>query len=189
MKRLHVLATAALTLPVLASPAMAHTGPGASGLGAGLAHPIIGIDHLLAILAVGLWSASQTKGKAWQGPATFVILMTVGCALGLAGIAMPLVEAGILASVVVFGLMILARHTTQALGLIAIGGFAMFHGHAHGSEAIAGAVTAYMAGFLISTVALHACGYVAGRAAARWHHGMQVAGAAVALSGLALIAG
>ncbi len=167
---------------------MAHTGAGSvSGFMAGLSHPIGGLDHVLAMVAVGLWAA-QLGGKAlWQVPAAFVGMMLAGAGLSSTGGSLPFGEAGILLSVLVLGALIAAAvRVPVAVGAVLVGLFAVFHGHAHGAEmpAQAGAL-AYMAGFALATAALHGAGMALGLAfsharlqvAARW------AGAAIVLSG------
>ena len=188
--RKHYLSAAAFVAAAgFAGPALAHTGGALTGLGAGLAHPLLGPDHLLAMLAVGVWAATRPSEQAWQGPAVFVALLALGGLLGFSGLALPFVEPGILASVVVLGAMILAaRRLPAALSLTVLGGFALLHGHAHGSEA-AGAFGGYMAGFLLASVALHLGGFAAGRGLARWRYGLPAAGLGIGLAGLALVAG
>ena len=145
---------------LLATPVMAHTGHGVQGFESGLTHPFMGIDHLMAMLTVGMWSALALNNQRWLGPATFVGGMSLGAILGLNGVALPFLEPSIALSVVVMGLLLLAfsRVTTQAsLGLIGL--FALFHGNAHGLEApLGGTVAVYMAGFLLSTSLLHVAG-------------------------------
>jgi urease accessory protein len=192
------LPLAALAAVVLAAtPALAHTyGAGGAGFWAGLSHPIGGLDHLLAMVAVGLW-AIQLGGRAlWAVPAGFVIAMTAGAAFALAGIGVPAVEFGIAGSVVLLGLLVAgaARMPTVAsCGIVMV--FALFHGHAHGMELPAAANPAlYGLGFVSATAALHATGVglglIGGRfgaALGRWS--LRAAGAAVAASGLAILAG
>ena len=182
-------AGAVACLAMAATPALAHTGGEVSGFHSGFFHPIFGLDHLMAMVAVGLWSAAQPDRTAWRGPALFVSLLAVGALLGVNGVKLPLVEPGILASVVVLGLMIvLARALPAAVGLAAIGGFALLHGHAHGTEA-AGTLTGYMAGFMLASAALHAAGFGAGRALATSRFGLTASGLAIAAGGLVLAAG
>ncbi len=186
-KHVVTLATALAGVVALAMPANAHTGHGASGLAAGLIHPIIGIDHLLAMVAVGVWSASQPLNRAWHGPLVFVILLAIGGFMGLSGLALPLVEPGIVLSVMVLGIMVLAAaRLPVSLGLVLIGGFALLHGHAHGSEAT-GTLAAYMAGFLFASAGLHAAGYGAGRYLASQRYGLAASGLAISAAGLALV--
>ncbi len=189
MRKIHLAAAAFLAVTTVAGPALAHTGGSVSGFSAGLVHPVFGTDHLLAKLAVGLWSAVQPATRAWQGPVLFVALLALGSLLGLAGLAVPFVEPGILASVVVLGAMILAaRRLPAVVGLAAIGGFALLHGHAHGSEAV-GSVAGYMAGFMLASAALHLGGFGLGRLLTRVGYGLPAAGIGIGLAGVALIAG
>ncbi|MEQ8825403.1 MAG: HupE/UreJ family protein [Filomicrobium sp.] len=179
-----VLGAAAVTL--IASPCLAHTGGATGGFSSGLTHPIAGMDHLLAMVAVGVWSATQPLRNAWQGPALFIVMLAIGALLGVYGSALPFVEPGILASVVFLGLMVaVSRHLNAGLGLIAIGGFALFHGHAHGTEAV-GALGGYMAGFMLTSAALHAAGFASGLVLAKSRYGLIASGLAIAAGGLAL---
>jgi urease accessory protein len=193
MKNLaRVAAGTAATL--IAGPALAHTGHGAAdGFQHGLLHPIFGPDHLLAMLAVGLWSGFVLPGRFWLGAAAFMAAMIFGAGLSWSGIAFPHVETVILASVVVFGLLTLAARRDQAApltttSLLAIAAFASAHGHAHATE-VAGNAAAYLAGFMIATAALHALGIVIARAVAARPVVQQAMGAGIALSGLWLMAG
>ena len=124
----------ALMSVAFSSIAQAHPGHG-GGLLAGIAHPLFGLDHVLAMVAVGVW-AFQLGGRArWLVPASFVALMAVACGAGIAGVALPLVEAGIATSVLVLGLLIaFAVRVTPAFGAGIVALFAIFHGHAHGAE-------------------------------------------------------
>ena len=184
---LAVLAAGSL-LPVVA---LAHPGVGAtSGFAAGFAHPLSGIDHLLAMVAVGLWAA-QLGGRAlWAVPATFVALMLVGAGLGMYGVPVPFVEAGILASVLVLGVLVAGAYRLPVVaGAVLVGAFALFHGHAHGSEmplSVAG--LAFCAGFAAATAMLHAAGMAAGLAVRRLDLPKlaRLAGGAIAVSGLYL---
>lgn len=193
MRRIAGLAAAAVV--VGAAPALAHVGlPGHEhgGFAAGLAHPVSGLDHLLAMLSVGIWSALATRGGAgrlWLAPAAFVFAMLLGAVAGHAGIALPLVETGIAVSVVVLGLMIAARVELPALvgaGLVAL--FAIYHGHAHGAEAT-GAIAAYMAGFALTTAMLHVTGIGLGLLLTRTRLTAAVVGGLVAAVGAGLLAG
>lgn len=178
---------------LFAAPAQAHTGIGATaGLAAGLAHPLLGLDHLLAMVAVGLLAAQQGGRALWAVPACFVAAMAGASLVGMAGIALPLVELGIAASVIVLGAAIALRRTVPAgLAMALAGGFALFHGHAHGAEIPAAAnALAYGAGFVAATVALHAAGIGLGLAARK--AGTRLAdtvirfcGGGIALAGLA----
>ena len=159
MKRF--LSVAALT--VAAGPALAHAGHAdPSGLAHGLLHPFLGADHLLAMLAVGLWSGLVLPRRAWAGAAAFLPAMTAGAALSWSCFAFPGLEAVTLASVVAFGLLVLGSRRGQAsvltaASLAAIAGFAAAHGYAHASEA-SGPAGAYLAGVLLATGGLHLAG-------------------------------
>ncbi len=165
----HKLKTSALFLGSLlvAASAQAHTGVGStSGFLHGIEHPLGGLDHLLAMVAIGLWAA-QLGGRAmWALPATFVSVMALGGLLGMVGISVPFVEFGILASVLGLGVFIAAAMKLPLPVTLAIAAFfALFHGYAHGVEMPAMASGwAYAAGLVISTLALHACGLAAGMA-------------------------
>ncbi len=150
-----VLAAVTALLP---TAAFAHTGIGATtGFGHGFVHPLTGIDHVLAMTAVGMF-AWQLGGRAlWLVPATFVGLMAAGGALGVAGVGVPFVEAGIALSVVVLGAIVaLGIRSPVAVAMGIVGLFAIFHGHAHGAEMPenAGGLT-YALGFMLATAALH----------------------------------
>jgi urease accessory protein len=158
-QHLHRVVALAL-LGGLATAAQAHPGHGA-GLMAGLMHPLFGPDHLLAMVAVGIWSASALPAnKAWQGPATFMLALAIGAALGMTGVTVPYLEHMVALSVVLFGAMLLlARRTMPAaagLGLIAAA--AALHGLAHGAEAPAQGLAGYAVGFMVTTAALHVAG-------------------------------
>lgn len=182
-----MLVAAALAVPALAQ---AHTGvDSASGLHHGLLHPFAGADHLLAMVAVGLW-ASQLGGRArWLVPTSFVGMMAAGAALALAGIAFPFVEQGIVLSVFALGLLIAAAARlplAACMGLV--GTFALFHGAAHGAEMpLAASGLAYGIGFTAATAALHASGIgMAGLLRRTKGEMVRLAGAAVAGAGALL---
>ena len=187
--------TAAITAALTLAPALVHANPGtgAMSFSSGLAHPVLGLDHLLSIVAVGLWSV-QLGGRAiWLVPGAFVAAMTAGGMLGMSGMTLPFVEQGILASIFVLGLLI-AMATRLGLGasVALVSLFAVFHGHAHGTEAPlnASAVT-YGLGFALSTAALHLCGVLTGlglreSAQAAW---IRAAGVAVIAVGLVTVLG
>ncbi len=188
-----ILTFAALVAALAAAPAFAHVGHGTGGFGHGLAHPVFGADHLLAMVAVGLWAALAAPGLAWAAPAGFLSGMLVGGLLGFAGFGTPLVETMILGSVILFGLLALFSVRTGAavaFGLAAVFGAA--HGVAHGAELpVSADAASYVAGFLLATAALHALGLSAGLAVRRF--GLprlgQAAGGVVALAGAALMVG
>lgn len=159
----------ALALALATSAAQAHPGHGAEGLVAGLAHPFMGFDHLLAMVAVGLWSvAAFPQGKRAIGPAVFLVMLLAGAALAYAGLLLPLVEAGVAASVFMLGVLMLGAQRVPAslgLGLVAMG--ALLHGQAHGNELLAGqSFAAYAAGFMAGSALLHGLGLGVGA----WMH-------------------
>lgn len=151
---------AAASVLLAAAPAFAHEGHSHSGLLAGFAHPFTGLDHLLAMLAVGLVAFRREKSFLAL-PAAFLLFMIGGAALGFSGIELPSVETGIAASVLVLGLMLtFAKQLPLAAGIVLTGGFALFHGHAHASEMAAGSVAMlYIAGFVAGTAILHSTGF------------------------------
>lgn len=162
----------------------------ASGLASGLNHPFSGLDHILAMVAVGLWAAQLGGRSTWLVPAAFVSLMTVGGAMGMMGIYLPMVEAGILASVLVLGVLIAAAaRLPLAASMAVVGLFAVFHGHSHGTEIPhAASGLAYAAGFVLATVALHACGIGLGLLVQKRLNApaLRAAGAAIAFAGICL---
>lgn len=195
MRKNAFVIAAALTL--IASPAFAHLNPAEHGsFAAGFSHPLSGADHILAMVAVGLW-ASMLGGRAlFAVPAAFVGVMLLGFGAALIGMPLPFVEPVILASVVVLGLLVaLALPVSAAAGAIIAGFFAFFHGHAHGGEIGGAAILSYGAGFALATALLHAAGIGIGLAAGRVMIGqkgrlaMRIAGGATAVGGLMLIAG
>jgi urease accessory protein len=182
---------------LLALPALAQAHPGHDGhdltwdFSGGFAHPLSGWDHLLAMIAVGLWAA-QLGGRArWLVPAAFVTVMALGAALGRTGAIFPGVEQGIAASVLVLGLLIAAAvRLPVTAGMTLVGVFAIFHGFAHGVEmpATAGGLL-YGAGFVVATALLHAIGVGLGVLAARTSaNATKLAGWAIAASGVMLFA-
>jgi urease accessory protein len=184
-----VVMAAAVVLAV--QVAQAHPGHGAGGgLSAGLAHPFSGIDHIMAMLAVGML-ATQIGGKMlWGLPATFVALMVGGGLMNFAGVPVPWVEQGIMASVLILGLMVAAagRFPTSA-SLSLVGFFAIFHGFAHAAEMHKGtSAVGYALGFIIATATLHAIGIALGLAAGKLASKqlVRLAGAAIAACGLLL---
>jgi urease accessory protein len=186
MKKL-ILSAALLLAP---TAALAHTGHGATAsLFAGLAHPISGLDHLTVMLAVGALAAVKGGRALWLWPASFVGVMIAGALLGMAQVQLPLVEPAILASMVVLGLLVaLAVNLPTWLGAIVIGVSALFHGHAHGAEAVGVGAAAYMIGFIAATAALHLAGIgaVFGLRSASLQPLVRIAGAVCALVGASL---
>ena len=187
----------AVALAATAMPALAHTGVGAtSGLAAGFTHPLLGLDHLLAMIAVGLFAASRGGKALWLVPLAFVAMMAAGGLLAMAGIGLPMVELGIALSVVVLGAAVALRLSLPVAGAMAlVGAFALFHGHAHGAEMPAGAsAMSYALGFVLATAMLHAVGVgiglVAGIGSQRvgqW--AMRTCGSVMALAGVGILAG
>jgi urease accessory protein len=174
------------------APAEAHTlGGAAAGAGAGFAHPFGGLDHLLAMIAVGVWAAQLGGRAVWAVPSAFVAMMAAGGALGMTGIALPAVELGIVGSVVLVGLLVaLSLRLQWGAAAALVGFFALFHGHAHGTEFVeASSPLAYTAGFALATAFLHALG-IAGAWMATQRIGaraVRAAGLAVALVGVGLL--
>lgn len=161
LKRLSVTAT---ILAATAAPASAHLDPAQNGsFMAGFAHPLSGADHMLAMIAVGLWAA-QIGGRArWAVPATFVSVMALGFALALTGTPLPFVEPGILASVIGLGLLVaLAVRVPVSFSAVVVGVFALFHGYAHGGEIGAATALTFGLGFIAATALLHAAGVALG---------------------------
>lgn len=158
-----LLVVSGIAAAVLYSPdaALAHAeGEGVSGFLSGLSHPISGWDHILAMIAVGLWGALLGPPALWILPIAFPVAMAAGGMLGLLGIPLPWVEIGIAASSIVLGLLILTNMRLSlvvAIPLVMV--FALFHGHAHGTELSPGAdAVLYSLGFVIATGLLHALG-------------------------------
>ena len=175
--------------------AFAHAGHGEhSGFIHGFMHPIAGLDHILAMVTVGIL-AYQIGGRAlWLVPTTFLAIMAAGGLLGVAGVSFYFVEPGIAASVVVLGIVVaLAVKPPVALAMSLVGVFAVFHGYAHGIEApLDGSAATFGAGFLVATALLHAFGVAFGMlvgriAANRGQIGYRLAGSAVAVAGLVIL--
>jgi urease accessory protein len=178
-------------------PAFAHLDHVEHGsFAAGFTHPLFGLDHVLAMVAVGLWAASIGGKALWAVPCAFVATMAIGFAAAIMGLPLPLVEPVILASVIFIGVMIalaLPIPVAGVAGLVAF--FALFHGHAHGGEMGEAAALDYALGFLVATALLHAAGIALGLAAGRMlkisrgQIATRIAGAATALGGLWLALG
>lgn len=186
------LPLAALAGIVAAGPAAAHTGVGsAHGFAAGVLHPLLGLDHLLAMVAVGLLAALAGGRHLWALPAAFVAVMVAGGALGVAGVMLPGLELWIVASVVVLGAAVAAAlRGPVVIAAAAVGVFALAHGVAHGAEMPATANgLAYGAGFALATATLHAAGLGLGLGLARGRLQAvtRVAGGAIAATGLVLL--
>jgi len=192
MARLLVLVAAGL---VLGCPAFAHTGVGETvGFAHGFVHPVGGLDHLLTMVAVGLFAAQLGGRGLWLVPLAFVTMMGVGGALGMHGVPLPLTELGIGLSIVALGLAVaFGLDMPVAAAMAFVGFFAIFHGHAHGAEMpVSASGLEYGSGFVLATVLLHACGIGLGLALRslprrRAEPVTQVAGAAMALAGIAVL--
>lgn len=186
----------ALSLAALltASPAFAHLDPAGHGsFAAGASHPVFGPDHILAMVAVGLWAVVQARRMGetralWLLPTAFVGMMALGFLFAMRGVGLPLVEPMILASVMVLGGMAALALRMPLAGAAAITGiFALFHGHAHGAEIGAAEALPYLAGFALSTALLHAAGVAGGLTLAQRSATLpRVLGACVVLAGTAL---
>lgn len=176
---------------LLPGVALAHTGIGATtGFLHGLSHPISGADHMLAMVAVGLWAA-QIGGRAlWAVPCTFVGVMALGGVLGFTGFHVPFVEEGILVSVLILAIFIAgAFKLPLAYSCLIVGLFAIFHGHAHGAEMPASmSAASYAIGFALATAMLHLTGIGLGvlMQKANLQTVNRFAGAAIAVSGIYL---
>lgn len=195
MKRSSVLA--ALVLMVTSSPAFAHLNPAEHGsFAAGFTHPLTGADHILAMVAVGLWAAMLGGRALYVVPLSFVGVMVLGFVAALSGLPLPYVEPVILASVIVIGLLVaLAFHASTRNAALIVGFFAFFHGYAHGGEIGSASFFSYATGFALATALLHAGGIAAGVALGSLAKGksaqlaVRIAGSLAALSGVYLAIG
>jgi urease accessory protein len=204
LKLPQTIASTGVLLTLLAENACAHPGHpdplghsavhgAGNALAQGWLHPFTGLDHLLAMVAVGILAvrlASVGNRRAlWAVPATFLASMFAGGLLSLAGIALPAVELGILASVVVLGAMIAVSTIDARIALSLTAAFALLHGYAHVAEAASASAPAYAAGFLAATAALHAAGVLASLAITRQASSpmfLRASGALIAAAGIAL---
>lgn len=183
-----------LVLIGIATPALAHEGTGlVGGFASGFVHPLLGLDHVVAMVAVGLWGAFLGIPAIWLLPVVFPLVMAFGGALGVLGVPIAGVEVGIAASAVVLGLMVaLAARPPIWVAAIIVGLFAIFHGHAHGTELpMAANPLSYALGFVIATGLLHLCGIAFGLLV-QWPSGriaVRAGGCAIALAGLAFLTG
>ena len=181
------LITLAITLAATI-PAFAHLDPVEHGsLAAGFSHPLFGLDHILAMVAVGLWAAQQGGRALWLVPTAFVGTMAVGFAAAIAGAPLPIVEPVILASVIFIGVAIaLALPIPTSAVAALVGFFAFFHGHAHGGELGEAGAWQFALGFILATAVLHTVGIAAGLLLSRFSGKLltRLAGAATALGGL-----
>ncbi len=184
----------AAVLIAYASATSAHEASGISGgFASGFMHPVLGWDHVVAMVAVGLWGAFLGNPAIWVLPVVFPLVMAFGGALGVMGVPIPAVETGIAASAVVLGCMVaFAVRPPLWVAAVIVGAFAIFHGHAHGTE-LPNAVSplAYSIGFVLSTGLLHLCGIAFGLLV-RWPAGkiaVQAGGGLIALAGVGFLTG
>ncbi len=178
----------------LARVASAHVEPGAAiGFATGFRHPWSGLDHVLAMIAVGLWGAQLGDPALWVLPITFPLVMAMGATMALAGLSLPGVEIGIQLSAVLLGAMVASRSRPKLpVAAALVGFFAIFHGHAHGTELPAGqSGMVYSAGFVVATGILHGVGIAIGLVH-RWRAGrlaIRCVGALIAIAGALLLWG
>lgn len=193
MNPLPRLAIASL-LAAMAAPVAAHEAAGiAGGFATGFMHPLLGWDHVAAMVAVGLWGAFLGSPALWILPVVFPLVMAVGGAMGVLGLPLPAVETGIAMSALVIGLMVaFAARPPLFIAGIVVAAFAIFHGHAHGTELPGAAdAVAYSVGFVIATGLLHLAGIAFGMLA-RWpagKAGVRIGGGVIALAGLGFLTG
>jgi len=193
MRQVHTLALTTLLL-TFAGTASAHEGTGiAGGFISGFMHPVLGWDHVAAMVAVGLWGAFLGKPSVFLLPVVFPLVMAFGGALGVMGVPIPAVETGIAASAVVLGAMVaFAVRPPIWVAALIVGAFAIFHGHAHGTELPNAAnALAYSIGFVIATGLLHLSGIAFGLIV-RWPVGkiaVQAGGGVIALAGIGFLTG
>lgn len=181
----------ALCVVLLSAPASAHTGENISGFASGFFHPLFGWDHIAAMIAVGLWGAFLGRPAIYLLPIVFPVVMAIGGVFGIAGLPLPAVEAGIAASALVLGacVMMAARPPLSVAGLT-VGFFAIFHGHAHGTELPESANPfGYAAGFVIATGLLHLAGIAFGTLTrtSAGQFAVRGAGALIALAGIVFL--
>lgn len=158
--KLFPVGAAFLFLLLSSSSLLAHTGGSGGGFASGFSHPIGGFDHVLAMIAVGIWGAQLGVPSIWFLPIAFPLMMACGAALGLMGYPLPAVELGIAVSAIILGLMVLIEtRPPLAVAILIVAFFAIFHGHAHGTELPEGqSGLLYSIGFVIATGLLHAVG-------------------------------
>lgn len=185
----------AILLLAASSAAFAHPGHDVSGFAAGLMHPFSGLDHLLAMVAVGMWAAQgntkkRGRRKVWLLPATFMTTLAAGAGIAMQWQSLPLVESGIAVSVLALGLIIaLSLQLPAALSVAITALFGLLHGYAHGIELPASAAPAeYALGFLAATAALHLSGIMTGLAMRQRYAVLsRLLGSAIAISGVYLL--
>jgi urease accessory protein len=191
MKKLSAILAASL----FPATAFAHTGAGgASGLAHGFMHPASSLDHVLAMVAVGFFAFVLGGRALWLIPAAFVAMMAAGGFLGISGFALPYVEMGIALSIIVIGMLVaIGPKVPVAAAMAVVGGFAIFHGFAHGAEMPQNASgLSYGVGFVLATALLHAAGIALCFAGARLTRGYSIArigGALAAIAGIGVFSG
>lgn len=177
-----------VSMPLLAQ---AHPGhPLGAGFVNGVLHPLSGVDHLLAMLAAGAWAAQLGDRMRWAMPLSVVTLMMAGAALGFSGMAVGVVEQGIAASVLVLGMLVAtAARLPSKFSLLLAGGFALFHGYAHAVESTSGAVSGYIAGFVLSNLGLQFLGLAAAQrlGKSRYQYLLRWGGGLIATCGATLL--
>jgi urease accessory protein len=172
--RLQTFLPMTATFAFAPSIALAHTGHGdTSGFVHGLAHPVFGVDHVLVMVMIGIFAVQLAGRSVWAVPVAFLSAMALGGLLGLLGVATPIAEAGIIVSIVGLAAIIMFRVKMPVAAAVAMSGFfAIFHGHAHGTELPGdGSAVGYAAGFLVSTALLHVAGLGFGLALQRGRQG------------------
>jgi urease accessory protein len=181
--------TTILALGLLPAVAAAHPGHGTPDFAAGLIHPLTGVDHLLAMVAVGWWSASTQMRRWWLVPTAFASGTLLGALAGLAGLVLPATETAIALTLVVLGaLMLFKQRLSLPAAVLLAGGLALFHGYAHGHE-MSPSIDAlsWLGGMVLATLGLHLCGAALGLATRSRPWALRTAGAAVALAGAVLL--
>ena len=166
-----------------------------AGLSEGLMHPFGGLDHVLAMLAIGLWAAQSGGRSLWSIPLAFVAMMTMGALAGMAGISIPFANVGVATSVIVLGALVaLSAKWPAPVGALLAGFFAIFHGHSHGAEmSQAASVVSYGIGFVLATSLLHGAGIVASLGLSSYEYFsarlLRISGGAIAVYGLMILVG
>ena len=181
-----ILRALLILLPVSAH---AHPEAGQTGFFHGLAHPFSGLDHICAMVAVGLWAAQLGRRAVWILPLSFAATMAVGSVFGLAGFHIRVAETVIVLSVLALGVFIAGSiRPPLAAGAVVVGLFAVFHGYAHGAElATHGSAVLYVLGFLLATLGLHLCGIAVGMTKMTSPQFVRLAGLVIAVCGIYLL--
>lgn len=189
--KLSLISRNLLLLTLLAAPCIANAHPlsrASSDFATGFDHPLSGLDHLLVMIAVGIWALQLGSRASWLMPLSFLSAMCFGGVLAISGVHLPLVETGIVASVFFLGSALIFKVRSPLLvALPLVGLFAIFHGYAHGSEIAGAFALPYSTGFLIGTALLHAAGIFFGIAARRTKFPvLRYAGAVMVVVGVCL---